>query len=557
MKNTKKAGVVAGLAALALVVTACSGGGGQDGDGAAKTGELSPTGDINATAAADVQQGGTLTLPLSQLPSQWNYGQLDGALVDAALIESAILPQPFRIDEEGVPQIDEDLVTSAEATSEDPLVVTYDINPDATWNDGTPITVADFQAWWTALKGTNAEYLVGSTLGPDRMASVEPGTSDKQVVVTYSEPFSDWKSMFAPLYPAKIYNDPTAFNTAYVDAVPISAGPYKIDEIDQTAQTVTMVPDDNWWGEAPKLDTVIFRALDGDADIDAYLNGEIDQVYANSSDRYDRVKDADGSELRAAPSARYTHVDFSTKGLLADESVRQAIQHAVDREALGKVITGTLPYEVSTLNNHLYLSTDGAYQDNAGDAGDYDAEEAGKILDDAGWEMDGDVRAKDGEQLAISVTIPSGTPISQQLAEVMQSQLGAVGIKLDINAVGIDQFFEDNVTPGNYDMTIFVWAGTGYQASSVSIYNQDEQGQNYGRVSSDEISSLLDEAVAEGDPDAAADLYNQADEAIWEIGHSMPIIQQPLISAQSPELANYGARAGATDLDWTIVGFTK
>jgi peptide/nickel transport system substrate-binding protein len=302
---------------------------------------------------------------------------------------------------------------------------------------------------------------------------------------------------------------------------------------------------------------VIFRALDGDADIDAYLNGEIDQVYANSSDRYDRVKDADGSELRAAPSARYTHVDFSTKGLLADESVRQAIQHAVDREALGKVITGTLPYEVPTLNNHLYLSTDGAYQDNAGDAGDYDAEEAGKILDDAGWEMDGDVRAKDGEQLAISVTIPSGTPISQQLAEVMQSQLGAVGIKLDINAVGIDQFFEDNVTPGNYDMTIFVWAGTGYQASSVSIYNQDEQGQNYGRVSSDEISSLLDEAVALGDPDAAADLYNQADEAIWEIGHSMPIIQQPLISAQSPELANYGARAGATDLDWTIVGFTK
>ena len=106
-------------------------------------------------------------------------------------------------------------------------------------------------------------------------------------------------------------------------------------------------------------------------------------------------------------------------------------------------------------------------------------------------------------------------------------------------------------------MTIFVWAGTGYQASGVSIYNQDEQGQNYGRVSSDEISSLLDEAVAEGDPDTAADLYNQADEAIWEIGHSMPIIQQPLVSAQSPTLANYGARAGASDLDWTIVGFTK
>ena len=96
----------------------------------------------SATAAADVEQGGTLTLPLSQLPSQWNYGQLDGALADASLIESAVLPQPFRIDEKGVAQIDENLVTSAEATSEDPLVVTYDINPDAVWSDGTPITVA-------------------------------------------------------------------------------------------------------------------------------------------------------------------------------------------------------------------------------------------------------------------------------------------------------------------------------------------------------------------------------------------------------------------------------
>jgi hypothetical protein len=67
------------------------------------------------------------------------------------------------------------------------------------------------------------------------------------------------------------------------------------------------------------------------------------------------------------------------------------------------------------------------------------------------------------------------------------------------------------------------------------------------------LRALADQLV----PDTAADLYNQADEAIWEIGHSMPIIQQPLISAQSPKLANYGARAGATDLDWTIVGFTK
>jgi len=557
MKITKKLGLAAGLVSIALVVTACSGGGGDDGDGAAKNGQLSPDGDINATAAADVEQGGTLTLPLSQLPSQWNYGQLDGALADASLIESAVLPQPFRIDEKGVAQIDENLVTSAEATSEDPLVVTYDINPDAVWNDGTPITVADFQAWKTALDGSNPEYLVGSTLGPDRMASVEAGSSDKQVVVTYSEPFSDWKSMFAPLYPASLYNDPNAFNTAYVDTLPVSGGPYEVEKIDTTAQTVTIVPNDTWWGDAPKLDSVVFRALDSDADVDAYLNGEIDFVTGNSSERYDRLKDAKDTDIRAAPSARYTHVDFSTKGVLADEKIRQAIQHAVDREALGKVITGTLPYELTTLNNHLFLSTDGAYQDNAKETGNYDVDEAKKILADDGWELNGDVLEKDGKQLEIAVTIPSGTPISQQLSEVMQSQLAAVGIKLTINAVSVDSFFEDNVTPGNYDMTIFVWAGTGYQASGVSIYNSDEQGQNYGRVSSPEIDDLLSQAVAEGDPEKAADLYNQADEKIWEIGHSMPIIQAPYISFQSPKLANFGARAGASDVDWTVVGFTK
>ena len=60
------------------------------------------------------------------------------------------------------------------------MTVTIDLNPDAVWDDGTPITVADFECTWHANLNTPGSI---DTVGYDKITSVSAGDSDKQVIV--------------------------------------------------------------------------------------------------------------------------------------------------------------------------------------------------------------------------------------------------------------------------------------------------------------------------------------------------------------------------------------
>lgn len=556
MKFSTSAGVTAGILAAALVLTGCSGGGTTSSTSDGKK-TLSSTGDQNIQPASALKDGGTLRVPLASYPPNWNFPELDGTLQDTYDVMKTMMLSPYTINAKGQPTLDKDLVSSVDV-QDSPLVTTYNINPKAHWSDGTPITWKDFEANWKAENGSDAKYQISDPTGYNQMSSVKKGTSDRQAIVTYSTPFADWKSMFTYLYPASVIGTADGFNTGYADKIPVTSGPFKLKSLDKTAQTVTVVRDDSWWGTKPKLDTVVFRALDGDADVDAYLNNEIDVVSASTSDRYDRVKKAKNSVLRAAPSANFFHIDMSTSGILKDKSLRLAVQSAIDRNAVAGVIYGSLPYKVSLLDNHIFLSTDAGYKDEAGKYGSADVARAKKLLDDDGWKTgSGATRTKGGKPLTMAVTIPAGVTTSAQIAQVVQSQLADVGIKLTINTVPVDTFFSDYITPGKYDLTMFSWGGTGYHAAGVSIYTSAAQGQNYGRVSDSAIDKLLNSAITEPDTSKSDAEYNAADKKIWQLGHSLPITQQPRVIASSPKLANYGARPGATDLDWTKVGFEK
>ncbi len=555
--RTKRAlvGVFAGLVSIGLILSGCAAGGGTADPSTSGKATLDPAGDTNAQPASAVAQGGTLRVPLQSFPPNWNYSFIDGTLADTDLVMQTMVQKPFVIGLDGAPTLNTDLLVSAEPTSTTPLVIEYKINPAATWSDGTPITWADFEATFRALNGTDPAYTIADSTGYNSMASVTQGATVKDAIVTYATPFADWKSMFAPFYPASQIGTPAGFNTAYADAIPVTAGPFKLEELNTSARTISVVPDPTWWGDPPKLDRIIFIALDSSADVDAYLNKEIDLVAAGTTERYGRVSGAPDTALRAAPSASYTHVDFSSSGIFADKQLRLAVQKAVDRASLSAVIVGDLPYDIPLLNNHIYLGTDATYQDNAGDVGSFDPAAAKAILEAAGWTGDGAVRTKDGKNLTFAITIPAGAVSSSQMAQVIQSQLAAVGMQMTINEVASDAFFSDNITPGAYDMTIFLWGGTGYPAAGASIYRSGAEGQNYGRISSPALDTMLTEVVTDSDPVSAAALWNEIDTAIWAEGHSMPIIQSPRIIAINPTIANYGARPGAADVDWKIVGF--
>lgn len=566
-RTTRRSRVLGSLLGLALLVSSCQGAR-QGGPG--RTAEAPPASanDINPAPREELQDGGTLRWPLEQMPPNFNLNQLDGALGDNSAIMGALMPAPFDFDASAQPILKTEYTEFAELTATDPKqVVTYRINPKAIWYDGTPITVADFEAQWRARNGTNPAFKVVSTQGYDKVESVVKGRDDREVIVTFREPYADWRGLFSGLYPASTNRDPGVFNDGWKDRPLTTAGPFKFESIDRTAQTVILARNEKWWGRPAKLERIIYRAIDPDAHIDALANGEIDFIdIASDVNKLRRAETAQGIALRKAGGPNFRHITINgTSEVLRDVKVRQALALGINREAIAEAMLGPLGVPAVPLNNHIFMANQRGYQDNAGALARYDPERARALLDEAGWRLEGPVRTKDGRPLAIRFVIPSQVATSKQEAELVQAMLTEVGARVDIQTVPTGDLFDTYVTPGDFDVTVFSWLGTVFPiSSSKSIYAKPKIGpdgtldvqQNYARVGSDEIDRLYDQATAEFDADKAIQLAGQIDALIWQEVHSLTLYQRPEIIAVTSGLANFGAFGFASTL-YEDIGFVQ
>jgi peptide/nickel transport system substrate-binding protein len=247
------------------------------------------------------------------------------------------------------------------------------------------------------------------------------------------------------------------------------------------------------------------------------------------------------------------------RGPLADQKVRNAVEKAIDRQAIATVTLKGLPVDPKPVGNHFFMPNQEGYQDNSGEWGKYDVEGAKKLLTEAGW-AEGNPRTKDGEPLKLSYVM-SADSTQQQVdqATLVQQMLGQVGIQLTIDKVPGNDFFEKYVNRGNFDLVSFRNVDLIYLSEAYSQYQQPEGDnvfQNFGRVSSPELVDLLKKAQVTTDRAEAIKLYNQADALVWSLGHTIALYQRPQIIAVRHGLANFGAGGLASD-DFNKVGWMK
>jgi peptide/nickel transport system substrate-binding protein len=519
-------------------------------------------------AREKVQDGGKLTWPLNQMPTNFNASELDGSLQDNIYVVGALLPSTFINDAVGAPIWDKDYLAAEPTLKTDPKqVVTYEINPKAQWYDGTPITWEDFYWQWKASGGTDKAYQISSATGYEDIENVQKGKDDREVVVTFKHHYADWPGLFNQFYPASTNKNPKVFNEGWKNQPLTTAGPFKLGTIDQTAKTITLVRNEKWWGNPAKLDTIVYRVIEPDAQIDALANGEVDAVdIGPDANKYRRAKGIANAEVRVAGGPNFRHLTLnSTSPQLQDIRVRQALAMAINRPAVARALLGPLGIDVHALDNHIFMANQEGYLDNSGDVGKYDPAKAGRLLDEAGWKLEGAVRKKGGKPLEITCVIPAGVATSKQEIELVQNMLAQVGITLKITTVPGGDFFDKYVTPGQFDVTVFAWMGTPYPiSSSKSVYGKPTRNakgdldvhQNYARVGSDELDRVYAEATQELDRKKAVGLANQIDALIWQEVHSLTMYQRPELIACKKSLANFGAFGFAS---WTYedIGWAK
>ena len=557
--------------ALTIGSLAC-GGGARNGTPSNGEGEGAPPtaseNNINARPRDQVQDGGRLTWPITSMPVTWNYRHIDGTDADHSYSKLALMPRVFLADAGATPFWNPDYLASEPRLVTDPKqVVTYNINPKASWYDGTPITWEDFHWQWRSSNGTNPAYQISSSNGYDQVESVARGRDDREVIVTFKNKYADWQALFYGLYPASTNKSPQVFNDGWRNGPLTTAGPFKLGSIDQTAKTVTLVRNEKWWGKPAKLEAIVFRAIDGDAQIDALANGEIDLLDIGPDvNKYTRARGITGTDIRLAGGPNYRHFTINGTGaILRDVKVRQALAMAIDRAAITRAMLGPLGIEPIPLGNHIFMRNQKGYRDNSGEVGKFDPARAAQLLDEAGWRLDGKVRRKDGRALEINCVIPSAIATSRQESELLQNMLAQIGVRVTINTVPGPDFFEKYIRPGQFDFTVFSWIGTPFPVSSArSLYAKPTVGpkgeiaiqQNYARVGSDEIDRLFAEANQELDRTRAIELANQADAQIWQVVHSLTLYQRPEMWVTKSNVANHGA-FGFAEIVYEDIGWIK
>jgi peptide/nickel transport system substrate-binding protein len=553
--------LAAPLAVLALLAGACgSSGSNNSSGGAASAPQQNGKDDINPQDVSSLQQGGNFRWAVNEIPPNFNYNELDGTLSDTHDIIYSMMPLPYLADAAGTPQVNKDYFSDIQLTSTDPQVVTYTLNPKATWNDGRVLSYEDFDAQFKALKGTDPAYQVSTSTGYSDIAKVEQGADATKVVVTFTNKFSDWKSLFGPLFPKQVNATADAFNTSLLTTPGVSAGPFKYDSTNQTAKTLTVKPDPTWWGAKPVLASITYVALDQAAQVQALVNNEIDYTNIGSSVNDNKTaRDALGVTVRQALAPDYRHLTFNGApgSILADKDLRIAVMKGINRDGIAQALLNGVAKDPKPLGNHIYVQGLDGYQDNSSVVA-YDPTAAAKALDDLGWVKSGDTRTKGGKTLEIRDVIPTGVATSAQEAQIVQQNLQAIGVKLTIDTVPSAGFFKDYVNVGNFDITHFAWLGTPFPVSSSgSIYGKyaDVQ-QNYGRIGDQTINDLFTKANQELDPAKVVDLANQIDKAIWDEGFSLLLYQRPQNHAVRSTVANFGS-PGFGDVDYTKIGFTK
>lgn len=537
VRPIRRIGVIVFTMACAIGVAACS---------SSSSSSPSPGG---SASTSTVKSGGTLTYALDEDVAGFNVNQADDNEFVLQEILDNIWPSIYVATPSLKLQLNTDLVSSAAVTNNNPQTIVYQINPKATWSDGTPITASDFIYNWQSQSGNpkytdvgGKAYIPASTAGYSQIKSVTGSNGGKTVTVVMAKPFGDWQGLFIDLMPAHIA-EKVGFNSGFQNFGPaekVSGGPFVIQSYTQ-GQDLVEVPNPKWWGTAPKLSKLVFRFILDDSQVPpAMQNGEVNMAnpaLASLSFK-DSVAGISNATTSVIPGLEFQHMDFNESNpYLAVANVRHAIAYGTNRSEMVQRIVTPLTPSIQPLQNRIFMPVQPEYQNTSGGYGAFDPTQAKSLLKAANMTMGSDgyfhpnFGPQKGKDLTLNVSTTSGVPVRAQIEQLFQADMKAIGIKINIQNYSANTLFGTVGPKGEFDIIEFAWVSTPYASGNQPIYcsytDTANCGNNWDHYADPKVDQLFDQALTTVDPTAAAVLYNQADALMWKDMVTLPLFEQP------------------------------
>lgn len=448
------------------------------------------------------------------------------------------------------------------------MSLTYEILPEATWDNGTPVTADDYIFTLKVIKNPKVD---AATVRPyfEFIDKVEVDPTNNKKFTIYSkqryfraEESSGQESFVLPEYhydseglmrqfTIEQLNDPKAmeglmknpniirfadnFNDPKYDREPnqiVGCGPYAFVEW-TTRQRIVLERKKDWWGDKvkgkPMLEAyppkLIYKTIpDINAAITNAKDGQLDVIRSIQPTKFVDLKDDPNFnskfDLSTPDQFAYHYIGFNSKRpQFEDKRVRRAIAHLINRDEMIESI-----FEGMAIKTNGPINPKKPYYNSSLGEIEYDIEKAKALLAEAGWkDVDGDnildktVKGKK-ESFKVDYKYNQGNMVRKNIGQLLKDEAKRVGIEVTLTPVDFPTLLDDS-DKRNFDMVALAWVNTPGLDDMKQVWHSSsnkEGGSNRVGFGTPESDKIIDQIRVTLDPEAQKQLYLKIQEIIHE-----------------------------------------
>ena len=522
-----------------------------------------------STSEGSGQNAGTIpgTLRVAIQSEPINLNPILASNTTDGFVDGLIFDFLVTADAKGNPQPDlADPVPTLEngGISKDGLTITYHLKHGVKWHDGEPFTSKDVKFSWQAVmsKANNAT----SRRGYDQVKSIDT-PDDFTAVVHLKQKFAPIiNTLFAesdnPIWvvPAHLLAKYPDINKVPFNNEPVGTGAFKIAEWVK-GDHITLVANPDYFRGAPKLQKVIIRVIpDENTSINTLKTHDIDWMFEASPDTCKGLAAVPGINIPKSTVDGYEGVLLNlAHAPLNDLTVRKAIAYAINKkELVDKLTCGTQKIATEDHPDWMWAHNPSVTQYS------YDPNKAKQLLAQDGFKPGPDgILQKNGQKLSLLGVANNSNQTRRQVSVIVQAQLKAVGIDMQIKYFPGSQLFapagEGGILQlGKYDLSFSGWyAGIDPDDSSQFICSMvPPGGYNYTRYCNKDMDATQADALTHYDIASRTAAYHKieahlADEVpqifFWWVYQA-----QPMNSDLKNVELNPVTESGWNAYQWTI-----
>lgn len=460
----------------------------------------SPTTTSATRTSSSIKTGGTLTIAIDS-----DIVRLDphasNAAVDRVMYQSLYGHfVDLNLNAEIIPEI------AQSWTQPDSLTYIFTLTDGVKFHDGTPLDASAVKFNFDRMLGLlDPKLLPSPNQRKSEISSIDTVTvvDSKTVKIALKQAFAPFLSVLSDragmfVSPTALQKDPVAFLKN-----PVGAGPFQFVEW-ITGDHVTLNRNPNYYVKGqPYLDTVVIKPIvDGSARLLAVESGTVDFIrFFNDADVTKVKNDAATGNFGYIINSSFGFQGFemnTSKPPFDNKSARQAVLYAIDVQQY----IDTILFGVETPINGPITPAHGAFYDPTFKVFDKwphaDQDLAKQALQQGGL----------GNGFSFDFKTVS-TTLARQTAELFQSQLAAVGIKMNIVQEDFTRLLTDSQN-GDYNAAAIGWSGRPDPDQNVYVWFHTKASFNDMRYSNSTVDTLLENARTSTSITDRQNMYKQA-----------------------------------------------